>query len=572
MTRPSPGSATPPRRVSRLPAIARFEFEQQVRSPVFLTVVAISTALVAGASLTPQLRVAGLDSGSDAAAVTRLHLVWSLFFLFTAMAFAADAVLKDDLTGFAPLVRSLDVGRSELTLGRFAGAFAAVALCYASVPLGSAVAQAASGRAPAGGWSAFAGAHLAAIGVFALPDLYLGCALFFGLATAARSMMAAHLGAVAVLILYGLGHAAGGGAAGPVAALVEPFGFGAAARGDAGTTALNRLLGLAVGTGALALAWAAPRPERDAPGRVGTDEETRPPAPLPAPATPRFAPSTPWLQAGARTRWEVGQVVRSPVFAVLLLMTGAAAGWSLWSAPALDTPALLARLTDGVRLTPTVVVLFYAGELAWSEAEHRVAPLIASTATPSAALFLPKAAALAIVLIGLAVVTAAAAPAVQALRGAGDQIDVGRLLTDYVLPRSYDWILSACLALFLQAASPGKLAGWGWMVLFLLASLAMELHGWTGELYRYGGRLDRAVSAGSGLSPATHGPLLRLYWGAAAALLLAAACALWGRGLSRPLRSRTRAARGQVRGWGLAVAGAAAALMVASGWALATAR
>ena len=47
-----------------------------------------------------------------------------------------------------------------------------------------------------------------------VPNLLLSCAAFFALATVFRSMMAAHPGAVAMLILYGLGHAAGAGAVG----------------------------------------------------------------------------------------------------------------------------------------------------------------------------------------------------------------------------------------------------------------------------------------------------------------------------------------------------------------------
>ena len=570
----STGSRATPQRArprSLLLAIAAFELGQQLRSHVFLVVVAISTALVAGASFLPQLRVAGIGVDGGVEAVVRLHLVWSLFFLFTAMAFTADAVLKDELTGFAPLIRSIDIKRRELVVGRFLGAFAAVALCYMSVPLGSVLAQVATGRPPAAGWPVFASAHLTAVAVFAMPNLFLSCAVFLGLATVARSMMAAHLGAVAVLILYGLGHAAGAGGGTAISAVAEPFGFAVAARGAADEVLLvNRLLWLAVGVVALGVACADFRPRRPLrpPAAIGVD---RPPAPALArpPVAPRFTAATPWLQAGSRTRWEMGRVVRSPAFAVLLLMTAAGAGWALWSAPLLETSALVARLTESVRLTPTVVVLFYAGELTWSEREHRVEPLVASTPASSAVLLLPKVGALAAVLIALAVATAAAAVLVQVLRGATDQIRIDRLLLEYVLPRTYDWVLLACLALALQAASSGKLAGWGWMVLFLLASLALETARLNGDLYRYGGRLDRPEAAGLSL---LHGALLRVYWGAAAALLLVGAYALWGRGLAPPLRSKLRAAAGRVRGPALVVAAAAAALFVTTGWWLATGR
>ena len=448
----------------QLLAIASFELRQQVRSQVFLVVVAISTALVVGASFLPQLRVAGLEAADGGAAIVRLHLVWSLFFLFTAMAFAADAVLKDELTRFAPLIGALDIKPLALVLGRFLGAFGAVALCYLSVPLGSALAHLGSGQTPAAGWSAFASSHAGALAMFALPNLFLGCAVFFALATVFRSMMAAHLGAVAVLILYGLGHAAGAGVTGTVAAVAEPFGFGVLARGvDEPSLLLNRIVWLAAGLSALGMAGSGLRLQRSAAMRSATPIESSD-APASQRATPvaaHLTTSTPWLQAWARTRWEVGQVVGSPAFAVLLLMTAAGAGWALSSAPVLDTFTLIARLTENVRLAPTVVVLFYAGELTWSEREHRVAPLVAATPASSAVLLLPKAAALAVVLAALAFATAMVGPSVQVLQGAGDQVHLEGWLFGYVLPRTYDWTLLACLAVALQALSPNKLAGWG---------------------------------------------------------------------------------------------------------------
>ncbi len=193
-------------------AIARFELRQQLRSHVFWVVAAISLLMVFGSVSVDELRVGLSDGGmrNGARAVVETHLVWSLFFMFTTAAFVADAMLRDELTGFAPLIRATPTRRRDLVLGRFAGAFAAVLLCYLSVPLGLLVAGSGPWHDPATvgpiAWAAYPFALLA----MAMPNLLLSAAVSFGLVTATRSMGGALLGAVALLVVYGLGSVPGG--------------------------------------------------------------------------------------------------------------------------------------------------------------------------------------------------------------------------------------------------------------------------------------------------------------------------------------------------------------------------
>ena len=101
-----------------LPVFA-FELRQQLRSHVFWIVFAISGLMVAGALWIPELRVGLSATGSvdGVGAILRTHLVWTLFYLFTAAALSADAVLRDDLTGFAPIIRSAPIRRRDYLLG-----------------------------------------------------------------------------------------------------------------------------------------------------------------------------------------------------------------------------------------------------------------------------------------------------------------------------------------------------------------------------------------------------------------------------------------------------------------------
>jgi hypothetical protein len=53
--------------------------------------------------------------------------------MFASTAFVANVVVRDDETRFGPILRSTRIKKHEYLLGRFAGAFTAVALVYLSV-------------------------------------------------------------------------------------------------------------------------------------------------------------------------------------------------------------------------------------------------------------------------------------------------------------------------------------------------------------------------------------------------------------------------------------------------------
>jgi hypothetical protein len=474
--------------------IAAFELHQQLRSHVFWIVFAISLLMVVGALSSEQLRV-GIAEERGAALVVQTHLIWSLFYMFTAAAFVADAVLRDDVTGFAPIMHAAPVRRRDHLLGRFLGAYGATLVCFLSVPGALLVSPFLPWTEP--GLTAGANMSGYALGLLALalPNLLISSAFFFGLATATRSMNGTLIGAVILLMLYGSGR--GGG----VPALAEPFGF--AAHAD-GTLLLNRILWLLLSTALIAAAALRfsdlPRTSPSFPRRrESRSSEAIDASGSTAPAgrtkkgerfaKPSFGRATRIAQYAARTRLELRQTLGNPVFAILIALGLAHAARTLWGASGADP---IRTLIDAFLLVPTVVAIFFAGELWWSEREHRVALLGLALASGSAALFIPVA------------------------KG-GEALALDALLLGYVLPKAYDWVLVGILALFLQSLSPNKLAGWGLMVLYLIASLALEYTGHGHPLYRYGETPfypQTEGTAGEGFSP------YRLYWGAVALALV----------------------------------------------------
>ena len=108
----------------------RFEFRYQLKNPVFWVAAVLFFLLTFGAMAIehdpdrrrrqrPQEQPGRADPGAD-------HL--GLFFMFVTTAFVANVVVRDDETGFGPIVRSTRITKFDYLFGRFAGAFAVAAL------------------------------------------------------------------------------------------------------------------------------------------------------------------------------------------------------------------------------------------------------------------------------------------------------------------------------------------------------------------------------------------------------------------------------------------------------------
>jgi len=520
--------------------LAWHEFRQQLGGRIFWIVFAVSVLMVAGSMAIDELRVGLANEGTrtGAAAIVRMHLVWTLFFLFTAAAFVGEAGVRDEASGFAELVRATTVNPRSYALGRFLGAFGAVLLCFVSVPAAMAVAGAVLGLG-----TGPVEAHLFAFFALAVPNLFLASALFFALTSVTRSMTGCLLGAAGLLTLYG--PASGNGSTG--LSVIEPFGVAAVADavqrwGPAqrevmlpalgGALLANRLVWLAVAAAFVGFGtWLAqPRvPRRGVRGSllVGVGDGADPPHAAALPAVARRTRSS--LHSGSgwsivatqicvRTVFEARRVVVTPAFAVLLLMGLAAAAAA--AARVIGTPATVTALASSFQLVPTVVALFFAGELFWAEREHHIAPLIAATPAGRAVLVIPKLLALALVFLLLAVTSAGAGAVTELAKGQPPAL--AAYLTWYVLPKAYEWLLLGGLALFLQSLAPNKLAGWGYMIFYLIGSLALSKLGWDDPHYRYGGYPGAPLPPS--LSAARDVGWYRLGWGSVAALMVVLAC------------------------------------------------
>lgn len=577
-----------------------FELRYQARQMAFWVTACLFFLFTFGATASDRIHIgdnAGVHKNS-AYVIAQIHIVWSVFFMFVTTAFVANAVVRDEETGFWPIVRTTRLSKFDYLIGRFAGAFAAAALGFLVIPLAIVVVAAMPWLDPETIGPFDAQAYVFAYFVLALPNLFLTASAFFALACAVRSMMGAYLGVTAFLVLWLVGNLyADTPELARIAALVEPFGgsaYGLATKywtaternvltpAVTGALLWNRVMVIGLGAGFLGLAYAVFRFE-DRSGTVRPDRRAKaapepasgaapPPPAAVAHVAPRFGWRTALEQLIARTRLDLGQVFLSPAFLVLLVLgivNSAANLWLLDEFYGTDvhpvTRLMILALDGAFALVPIIVAIYYAGELVWRERDRRTHEIIDATPIPDWAYVAPKTLAISLVLVCALIVSVLTAVIVQALKG-DLNFELGKYLLWYVAPMSIEMTLIATLAVFAQAVAPHKVIGWGLMVLYIVSTFVLPSLGLEHVLYRYASTPPVPLSDMNGQGRFWIGAAwLHVYWSAFALILLVVAYGLWRRGLETRFTPRLARLRQRLGAPAGLVALAALAVFAASG-------
>jgi len=579
--------------------IAAFEFRYQVRQPVFWVVAVVFFLLTFGATTIEQIRVGGIgpnDHRNGPYALAMIHLTFTLFYMFVTTAFVANVIVRDDETGYGPIVRTTRISKFDYLYGRFTGAFLAAALSFLAVPLAVLVGSVMPWLDPEQLGPFSAGGYLYAYFVLALPGLLFSAALFFAVATITRWMVMTYVAVVALMVLWVIGgivlskpeyqHLSGLDPLGLLAYGVLTKYWTATERNTLvpaieGTLLWNRIGVVGVSAAFLALAYGlfrfqsgelSGKRRKTAKLAAAAAPDVPPPAPLSELPKPNFDRRTAFAQLIARTRLDFAQVFRSPAYFVLLAVGLFNAFGGLWFATDATyyggsiypvTRVLIPVLSGTFGLIPIIIAAYYSGELVWRERERKTHEIIDAAPVPDWAFVAPKTLAIVLVLVSTLLVSVLAAIASQAFHGY-THFEIGKYLLWYVLPQSVDYALLAVLAVLFQVLTPHKFFGWGLMVVYLVTTITFKNLGFEHNLYNYGGGPDVPLSDMNGQGQFWIGAWwFRLYWSAFAAILLGLAYALWRRGTETRLRPRLR--RLPRRLWGKAGLIAAVGLVVFAG-------
>jgi aminopeptidase N len=575
--------------------IASFELRYQLKNPVFWVAAVLFFLLCYGAMASEAFPATGNVHRNSPVTLTQMQISFSLFFMFVTTAFVANIVVRDDETGFGPIIRSTAITRLQYLGGRFAGAVTAAALAYLFIPFGLwfgsimpwVDAETLGPNNPV--------YYLYGMLVFGLPNLLITGAIFFTAATLTRSMMWTYVAVVlfflAWLVLTGIGEAR------PelreTMALVVPFGGAAFSNAVRywttaernlglppveGAILLNRLIWLGVGSAFLAFAISRYRFADRGLSKQSRKREAAAaaPAPAPSPAAAAILPdaggSAPWAQLEARTRLEIKHVVRSPAFFVLValgMIYTVAALWfngEMYGTPTLPVTRWVIPLLSGAfGIFPIIIAIYYSGELVWRERDRKMHEIIDATPLPNWAYVVPKTLAVTLVLFATLVFGMIAAILVQLAKGYTD-IELGKYVLWYLLPMGVQVVMIAVLAVFVQSLSPNKYVGWAVMVVYIVVTIVLTSLGFEHNLYQFNGSPEVPLSDMNGSGGFAAGAWwFRLYWAALAVVLLVVSHLLWRRGTETRLRPRLRRAPRRLAGTPGLIAGLAATVFVATG-------
>lgn len=560
-----------------LTRIAAFEARYQLRSPLFAVAFALFFLLTFGAVTFDQIQIGakGNVNINSPYAILQTLGTMNLLAIFIVTAFVANVVIRDDETGFAPILRATRIGKFDYLIGRFLGAFAVAFLVCCAVPLAMIVGAAMPWLDPEKVGPLVLSHYVWALLVYDLPTLLVMSAGFFALATATRSMMWTYVGVVAFMVLY---IASRGMLTDPgldtFASLADPFASGALARvtkywtTDDRNTQLpdlnglllwNRLLWLGIGAALFALAYRLFRFEvttrrSGAAAPVNKPLSESPPAAKPL-AKPHRTAHASWLQFKALTRFDMIFVFRSPAFFVLLLLgiINAVAGLALTGeARGVNylpvTRAVVEALLNSFTLIPIIIAVYYAGELVWRDRERRIHEIVDATAAPSWAFLVPKVLAITLVLLATLCVGVLTGVVFQLFHGY-TRIEPLAYALWFLLPSLITALLLGVLAVFVQALVPHKFVGWAVMLVYTVLNTTLGTMGFEHKLYNYAGTASVPLSDMNGMGHFWIGRAWQqAYWLAFAVMLLVFTHLMWRRGAETALRPRLRRSWLHLRG------------------------
>ena len=582
--------------------ITRFEIRYQLRNPVFWVAVAIFFLLGFGLTASENVSIGtpGAVHENSPYAIAVATAVMTIFYLFIVTAFVANAIVRDDSSGFAPIVRATPVAKAQIVLGRFAGGLVVAWLGYLAVPIGMALGSMMPWVDPETVGPQVFAYYAWNYAVFALPNIFMTSALLFALATVLRSMMASYIGVVLLVIGYLVTSSIVGQKIEYREAFArwEPLGNGALAEATrywtqadmntrlvelGGTLLFNRAFAVVLGILFLAFTvWRFSMTER-APSRrklrkLAKREKRDAKVASVAPAlggealVARDSQPSRAVQFMTRLRVEARQVLTSPGLIVLVLFGIANTAAVLWLGQSTygtaDHPTVAATVNTvrgGFGAIIIMLAVFYGGELVWRERDRKLNEILDSTPVPGWIMTVPKILAIFVVLLLVNLGAMATGLFYQLVEGAKD-FGIPQYLGWFIIPAAVDGLLIAVLAVFAQVLSPNKYVGWGIMFVWFVGTIFLSNMGYGNPLYNYGSSTSVPLSDFNGAAGFWKGAAtLQLYWAFFALILAVVAHLLWPRGTDLGLGVRARRMRRSAAGMPMVLVGLAAVAMAATG-------
>ncbi len=570
--------------------IYRFELRYHLRSALLWLSMGIFFLMAFGAITTDAVVVGGAIGRINRNApyvIMQTVLVMSLIGMFVVTAFVAGAVLRDYEFRTHETLFSTPLKKLDYLAGRFLGALTASLLVLVAVEFGIAIGSMMPWLDPERVGPFTAMPYLYSLAFMVLPNLLLGSAVLFGLATLTRSMLWTYVGMITLFVGYVIAsNLLGNLESESLAAILDPFGFGAFGSVTRywtvverntmvvaleGAFLVNRLVWGAVSLIMLGLTFglfsfsakqskkrkkAAPSLQNEASEVTHVTGELRPRT-----GVRPFTAGAMWAQFLRQARLETVGVIRSLPFGVLLvigvlnLIGNSFAMGQLFGTPVYPRTYLLFQLIlGGFALFAIIILTVYSGEMVFRERQLRMDEVYDALPVPNWVYWGSKLVALGGIIIAVLGVAVLTAMGIQLTRGYTN-LEPFLYLKGIILLVGVPFTLIAVLALFLQVLTNNKHLGFLLMVMYYIAAPVLASMGFNHNLYLYAGAPPSPYSEMNGFGHwITPVIWFYLYWSLFATLLVVAIHLLWVRGKETRFRTRLALARQRFNGATLATA------------------
>lgn len=552
-----------------------FEVRYRLRQPAFYLFLAIFFLMMFGPVATDNMQVGG---GIGNVARNAPYVIFQILGSMSAIGyilltvFVTSAVNRDHELSTEELFFSTPLRKNPYLLGRFVGSLAPTIIAITIGALGMVVAAQMPWQDPERILPFSAWPYLSVIGIAVIPNLFLGGALFFSVATLSRRALWAWVTVVAFFTLWGISLGFRGDLENEyLAALLDPFGLASyqlitkywtvAEKNTllipaGGNLLINRIIWMTIGFLILGVTLFRYRMSlKEAKSgttlhiktkhhdeRVSTDISS-----VPA-QTRRFDAKARLCQFAHLVKSETGGVLRGLPFIVLMLMGVMNLGGNLFAEVGGTgnypvTRNMLRYINGGFDLMLFLVLVIYGAHLFWRERRARLFEVTDSLPIPDWMPLAAKLCALYAVAAAALLIAMATTVTFQIIKGYYS-FEFGLYLKGLFLVSFSEWLLVGALAFLVHVLTNNRNLGFLVLILYFLAVEVLPEFGLEHRLYYFGKTPRPIYSDMNGYGHYVPSMFwFKLYWGFLATFLVLISNLLWVRGTDNRLKLRLQEAK-----------------------------
>lgn len=499
--------------------------------------------------------------------ITVVMLIFSRLAMFLVVNFVANTAIRNNVTMMSEIVYTKPLAPFTYQLGRFLGAYLVCVTVFAFVLLGIFMGSVMPWVDSARIGPYLLGHYLVPYVYFALTTLFVMSTLFYAVAIRFNSMMAVYLVALGLFIINAVvGQVFNEPDQKELLALLDPFASRTYGRlseywtpSERNTELVtlssnilaNRALwmgiGLAIlfGLGGLFRPLALAKSKSPRIKKVTTKIESKINQLLNNDINHTYEKGAGSLQFLARTIFEIKQIIFSPAFIILLLISAAqlvavltgGSGWygsTNWPL----TQDMVLAINGGFTLMLIIIIAYYSAEVVWREKSVGMGDIIDSMPVKNITFWASKLLAVSVVVLSLYAVGMVSTILYQLSKGQAF-LDLQQYMTSLLLFGFVPFFFLAILAFFIQAISPGKYIGMLIFVGYNLVALVFLAIGLEHNMISFGASpiLQYSDLNGYGWFIETQAWYMT-YWGAFSFILGIVSYGLWQRGPQMKLNAK----------------------------------